>query len=867
MFVIMKKIIVFLLLALPLNILAQITDDFSDGDFTNNPCWTGDTEQFEINSSGHLHLNSTQADTSYLSLSSTYFDNAEWQFWVRLSFKTSANNNARVYLVADNECLENSLNAYFVQIGEKNDSIGLFRQSGDDVQEIIPGTIAYTNNSTNILRIKVTHNNSGIWKLFSDITGGENFLSEGECFDDTPINPAFSGVFCKYTSSNKTKFYFDDFYIGPIIIDTLPPEIISVYAVSDSELDILFSENIDKQSAETPGNFLVNNNIGNPFLAIRDNENFSLVHLYFENSFSDGNYNTITIKNIKDFSDNIITETNRDFVFYNVKAYNIVINEIMADPSPTVDLPEYEYIELYNKTPFPINLDMWSITIGNSKKIFPNVTIDADDYLILTKNDAYQELSPFGNIITFDAFSITNSGQTIVLKNQYDNIIHSISFTDDWYNNEYKKEGGWSLEQIDPQNPCGCKNNWAPSTNSSGGTPGTENSVFAQNPDNIIPEILRAYIVNDSSVQIFFTEPLDSIYLKNQQNYFVDNNIGYPETVYLMPPDYVSVLLLFDKKFQKKTTYNLFIKDTICDCVGNILEINSFVSFAIPDSVEKNDIAINEILFNPKNDGVDFLEIYNRSDKVIDLKNLCVCSKDTIENILTSVNNISKTGYLMFPQEYLVLTINPDKVKQQYFTENPSGFLKVEKMPAFADDNGIVVIADKSSNIIDEMIYSDDMHFALLNTTDGVSLERIDYDRSAMEKTNWHSAAQSTGFATPAYKNSQFINNIENEKEVSVSPKIFSPDNDGYNDVLNINYNFDEPGYLANISIYDAKGRLIKHLIKNELLGTKGSFTWDGINDDNERANIGIYIIYIKIFNLKGNVKKFKKTAVLALPL
>lgn len=863
----MKNFIFLLLFALPLNIFAQITDDFSDGDFTNNPSWIGNTEQFEINSSGYLHLVSMLADTSYLCLQSSYFENAEWRFWVKLSFNTSANNNARVYLASDEQCLENPLNGYFVQIGDKNDSIALFRQSGNDVEKIISGSIANTNNSVNTLRIKITHNNSGIWQLFSDVTGGENFSLEGECFDESLINSEYFGIFCKYTSSNKTKFYFDDFYIGPIIVDSLPPEIISVSPLSENILDILFSENIDKESSENCKNFFVDNNIGSPFLALRDNDNFSVLHLSFKNSFSDGVYNKITIKNIKDLSENIISLTSKDFVFYNIKTFDILINEIMADPSPSVGLPEYEYIELYNKTPFPINLDMWSIKIGNSKKIFPNIIIDADDFLILTKDDAYQELRFYGNTVSFSTFSITNSGQTITLKNQNDKIIHNVNFTDQWYDNPYKEEGGWSLEQIDALNPCGCINNWAPSANSSGGTPGTENSIVDENPDNIKPEISRAYIFDDTSVKIFFTESLDSSYLKNTKNYFIDNNFDYPDYVELQPPDYISVNLIFNDNFLRNTTYTLFIKDSISDCVGNILDINSFISFAIPDTIEKNDIVINEILFNPKSDGVDFLEIYNRSDKVLDLKNLCISSKDTIENFLISVNNISETSYLMFPHEYLVLTINPDKIKQEYFTENPTAFINMEKMPAFADDKGIAVIADKSMNIIDEMTYSDDMHFALLNSSDGVSLERIDYDRPANEKSNWHSAAQNIGFATPAYKNSQFSNNINNKNEISLTSKIFSPDNDGYQDVLNINYLFDEPGYLANISIYDAKGRIIKYLIKNELLATKGSFTWDGINKDNERANIGIYIIYIEIFNLKGNVKKYKKTAVLALPL
>ena len=51
--------------------------------------------------------------------------------------------------------------------------------------------------------------------------------------------------------------------------------------------------------------------------------------------------------------------------------------------------------------------------------------------------------------------------------------------------------------------------------------------------------------------------------------------------------------------------------------------------------------------------------------------------------------------------------------------------------------------------------------------------------------------------------------------------------------------------------------------MNNELLATEGAFSWDGRTDDNQKASIGIYIIYVEVFDLNRNVKKYKKTAVL----
>ena len=215
------------LLFLPLTVFCQISDDFSDGNFNNNPVWTGDTGKFEVNASHQLHLKTTGEDTAILCTANSLIENTEWQFWVKLSFATSANNNARIYLVSDQQNIAAFVNGYFVQVGEANDSIALYKQSGNIYQKIIHGTIAYTNNSTNTLRIKVTRDNAGNWNLYSDPTGETIFQLEGTGFDNSFLTTSWFGVFCKYTSSNTTKFYFDDFYAGPIIVDTIPPEITS----------------------------------------------------------------------------------------------------------------------------------------------------------------------------------------------------------------------------------------------------------------------------------------------------------------------------------------------------------------------------------------------------------------------------------------------------------------------------------------------------------------------------------------------------------------------------------------------------------------------------------------------------------------
>ncbi len=871
----MKKIF-FILLFIPILAVSQVVDNFSDGNFTANPTWAGETSEFIVNSSFQLQLTATlpytaPSDTAYLSTPNTRINDTEWRFWVKLSFATSANNHGRVYLVSDQSNLEGPLNGYFVQLGDygdSKDSISLYKQNGNIFTKIINGSIVYTNNSTNTFKVKVIRDNIGNWQLFSDASGGNNFSLEGSCFDNSITNSNFFGVFCKYTSSNDTKFYFDDFYVGSIIVDNTPPIINSVSVITANEVDVLFSETVEPITAEDVNNYTANNNLGRPILALRDAINSAIVHLTFQQTFANGQLNILTISNIKDIAGNTMTSDSIDFVYYIVKPFDIVINELMIDPDPAVGLPPYEYIELLNRTSFPLSLKGFKLVYGSYIKNFPDsASIEANGYLIITKDDAVQLFVGYGKAIGLftNIYSLTNDGQTVLLTTPTGSIISSLSYNMDWYKDNNKDDGGWSIEQIDPLNPCGEINNWKASVDVNGGTPGKRNSVFANNIDNILPTIVRIGLQNDSTIQVYFSESLDSSKLKNIENYHIDNTIGNPSSIKLISPQYKSLILSLNKHIQPSIIYTLTIKDTITDCVGNILTINSEARFALPEEAFVNDITINEVLYNPKDDGVDFVELYNRSNKVIDLKTLNLSSFKN--NALYETQSISSEGYLMFPGDYTVLSTNIAMVKTQYYSPNPNGFNEMKTFPSFNNDSGIVIISKKNNDIIDKLTYYETMQFPLLNTTEGVSLERINYDRPASGITNWNSASEAVGFATPAYKNSQYSNGIQIDEPITVDPEIFSPDNDGYNDVININYSFSTSGYIGNIAIYDSNGRLIKNLVKNELLSTSGTFSWNGITEDNEKGKIGIYIVFIEVFDLNGNVKHYKKSFVLGAKL
>jgi hypothetical protein len=222
---------------------------------------------------------------------------------------------------------------------------------------------------------------------------------------------------------------------------------------------------------------------------------------------------------------------------------------------------------------------------------------------------------------------------------------------------------------------------------------------------------------------------------------------------------------------------------------------------------------------------------------------------------------------LLRPNQYLVLTTNPENIKKEYHTENPDAFLTMTSMPVFNNDKGSVVLVSKG-NRIDQLDYSEKMHFQMIKDYKGISLERSSFINPANETGNFRSAASTVGYATPGYKNSQYVDrDKELVEEVSMLSKTFSPDGDGFEDALQLNYSFKDAGMVANATIYNDRGIMIKHLAKNTTLATAGTLVWDGLNDNYQKALVGVYIIYLEVFNLKGEVKKYRKPCVLAAKL
>lgn len=282
------------------------------------------------------------------------------------------------------------------------------------------------------------------------------------------------------------------------------------------------------------------------------------------------------------------------------------------------------------------------------------------------------------------------------------------------------------------------------------------------------------------------------------------------------------------------------------------------------DTIQPNDIIINETLFNPYSGGSDFVELYNRTNKPIALKNLFLATWNESSQTIKTKTNIP-TELAIQPKDYIVITTDTTFLKSHYTVKNPKQMIQIKSMPTYSNAKGSVIVTLNDSTIIDIFHYSESYHYTWLSDVKGVSLERRSADWATQDSTNWHSAAKSANWATPTYQNSQAYNIIVPEEAFKVEPNTFSPDNDGYNDILNIYYNSSSDNLLCNIYIFDSKGIIVKALEHNALLGSENYFTWNGSNDNGAMCPIGHYIVYIEVFDTKGNIQQMKKLIALML--
>jgi Lamin Tail Domain len=544
--------------------------------------------------------------------------------------------------------------------------------------------------------------------------------------------------------------------------------------------------------------------------------------------------------------------------------YDILITEFLPDPSPAVGMPESEFIELKNRSSRDYNLKNWKISNGNSSALIKtDYLLKADSFLIICSISSETAFSSFGSTLGVSSFpSINNEAGELILTTDGGMVMHAIQYDKTWYGNELKAAGGWSLEMIDPGNPCTGKGNWTASISPSGGTPGIKNSVDGENTDSEPPALIRAVATDSLDVLLLFDEPVDSAAAGFSDNYFISDGVGLPENAAAKPPFFDRSVIHLQKPLASGKTYTVSVNH-IQDCNGNEINGHNTCKAGLPEKPGSGDVIFNEILFNPPSYGYDYLELYNRSSKIISCPELYLAGRDALGDLKNPVPLLTEERQI-FPEDYLLLTENEEWTLQNYPLASAAPIIVVSALPSLPDDAGKVVLLNATGEIIDELDYDHHWHSPLLANETGVALERIRSDLPTQLSSNWTSAAASAGFGTPGYKNSESYPDSSVMDLISVEPELFSPDMDGYHDFCFINYHLPAAGFAGSISIYDISGRMVRKLVNNLIWGISGTYRWDGLDDQQNLLPTGHYVICVELFRTDGTVINKKLVCVLA---
>jgi hypothetical protein len=832
------------------NVISQTlwNENFSDSNFTANPVWTGDTALFSISTSKELQLDAPAASgTASLATQSTCGLDATWQFRVRLAFNPSTSNYAKVYLVSTSANLNASLNGYYVRLGgSTEDRISLFRQSGTASVLLAESPAAMLGQTTINVNIRVTRNVAHQWVVEADTTGAASFTAVAMAIDSTHKTSTYFGWQCIYTSTRSKAFFLDDISAsGKAFVDNVKPNITSATFPDQYTIRLQFSEPVDSVSATKTGNYIITQSNTTAQTVLFSRLMPAEVQLTFATALDALGPFNLRCEGVEDLFGNEMNDTIMPLEAFFPQYRNVIFSEIMADPSPMVGLPGAEYIELYNATAYPINLEGWVFSAGADNFTLPGYTLPFNSFVLLVAQSVANLFDTLPHIaIPASTSYLGNSGEALVLRDAKGAVMDAITYSISWHSNPAKTEGGWSLENRAMISQCVDYTSWSSSKAIQGGTPGMGN----------FPE--KLWTQGDCRLaEVRWQSPTELVFLFDQ---------GLSK---IHPPVFECTLPIAEMEFDELKPYEMLVRFSQPissqpitvrlvanqSCEGNY--VADTILLTAPQPTQAGDVVLNELLFNPAGEVQDFVEIWNTSQKTILLGDVRLANLDEIGNP-TSLFALGHDSTVLLPGQFLVVTADAASLCEKYNCPKLR-FFSETATPSMPDAGAHIALVRPNLAVLESVNFSDDWHNPLISNPEMVSLERVNPNLNSAEKSSWHSASTQSGYATPGHINSQFLSSESQQANFWLSTETLSPNNDGFNDLVMINYDLPQ-GSLLTLQVFSLNGIAQKMLADNELAEPNGTLLWDGTTTSGNVAATGIYIIFATWFTPDGQTGNAK---------
>jgi hypothetical protein len=866
----MKKVILLALL-MPVPALGQIVENFESESIINwvqspEDRWKSDTTA-SLSGRFSLHhiFDNPDAGTDRIGIKVKNLHPSEgiasWAFLVRYGYDPSSLNNWSVFLMSDKgpESMspEGGTNGFAVGVNltGSDDTLRLWKVKGNIVTTLINCRINWQTDIgiTCAVRITVKRSQDGIWSISVNRMNG-SLVGTSSGTDNELFSQEWFGVYYRYSSTRDRLLWLDDINIeGTFYEDNDAPVI--------TRCELSGKKSVEITLDEEPGNgIMVPENIS---LNVEENKSINVVkkdnlkyQIEFSSELSNRAIDSLIINRLCDVSGNCSQNIRIGFTSAWARTGDVVISEIMADPLPEVSLPGKEYIEITNTTEYSFNLKNWKLLTSGQYTLFPETSIPPSGIIILCLPQDTLLFQKFGRVIGLKQFpSLTDGGRIVYISDSTGTFIHGVEYSSDWYKDDLKSKGGWSLEMIDTRFPFYYRDNWRASESKNGGTPGSVNSVTESNPDISFSGIQNVFPTDSSTIHIRFSEPVFNLAGKTGKI-----KIGEKGITDISPTDplFREFTVKLRDPLKKTEICQLEIPDVIFDFAGNRMQKCDF-SFGLSEPAEPGDILLNEVLFNPLPGDPDYLELFNCSGKVIDASRLQLISINDASGDKSEAVPVSDEYRCILPGEYYAITTDTKKISERYFSTDPDHLFETESLPSMPDDKGHLILYNRELDRIDELVYNDDMHYSLLSTHEGVALEKTDPRSESEVAANWHSATESSGWGTPGASNSVFAEMPSTSDKVVLSSSKITPDSDGNEDFLTIRMNLKGNGNVVSVMVFDEAGNYVRKIASNLYAGSDVSVIWDGTADDGSLVNTGIYILLITLYNDTGKTERWKK--------
>jgi hypothetical protein len=535
----------------------------------------------------------------------------------------------------------------------------------------------------------------------------------------------------------------------------------------------------------------------------------------------------------------------------------LLITELMADPEPAVGLPPYEYAELYNPGSDTVDLSGWTWRVGGKERRLDGWKLPPGTYAILCPSAVKSLFVPYGPVVPLSSFpALRNSGDRVTLIDPGGIAVHSVAYSPALYDDALKASGGWSLELCDTAHYCR-PDAWRPSADPSGGTPGRPGSACQELSDDLPLEVIRAARYDEETLVILLTGNTDPFLDASSFSCSIGPG-SLPVAALPSPePGFPGLFFRLPEGLDPAIVYTLDLSGTIVGCSGQLARLHA-VRFALPSIPVPGDIVLSEILFDPAPGETEFVELFNRSDKVFDLKGLILARADTTGRI-RDFSAGQDLSFLLFPGDYAVMTPDGARFQKAWPDAGPAVISERRDMPSLTNTASRLLLLDPVQQILDSAAYAPEWHDPYLDDTKGISLERMDLSGSGTERRNWFSAASGSGGSTPGAPNSCAVSaaggkNLFNLDRAIVRPG--SPDGSGR---MILSCRFGNPGWFMRIVVFSRSGIPVRELFPFGSAPAEGVVAWDGLDDDKRLVPEGIYLLVADYYHPSGRRGRWRK--------